>query len=576
MTDAAPEYVLPPRDEELDALIGIPLTALDEESPLHDGAIVEATVTAHADDLELEAHGRTLIAKRDDARDLHGQLPAVGSTLRVLVEAHATTGPIAVSVDKVRQLDRLDALHALRQRTDAVRGMITVARRNGFSVDIEGFRAFLPGDQSGIPREDAFEAIGNVYDFHIHGFDAQHLELIVTRKSFADAERHEAFRRATTALSVGKRLEATVTRTTSFGAFVDLDGAEGLLHISEMALERVDANAMPVQVGDRVTVQVVEIDEERQRIRLSRRDILLDEQRAHLEAIAPNSLVEGTVSGLTDFGAFVTLDNGLRGLCHISELSWTERVNTPADVLSLGERVTMRVVAIDPAEGRMSLSLRQATDNPWSRFIETTPEGTQLDAQIIRVEDKGLVVAVNDDLQGFVRLSDLSWTIRAETPSDVRPFEVGETLTLSLLQADPQRQRILLGLKQVDGDPWDDAGEKTTVGHIFTATVSRFSDNAAFFELAPGLEARMHISEISVERVESVRAALRIGQEVEVMTVHADRTRRRIDLSIKAVEAKRLADQPRAYADEGSFGGMAEALRASGLSLPASDESSDT
>lgn len=572
MTDAAPVYVLPSVDEELDALIGLPVTPLEDDASLAYGTVVEATVTAHGDELQLDANAQRLVAKIEDARDLTGHLPAVGSTLRVLIEETEPNGQIRVSIDKVRQLDRLAALHALRQSAEPLQGTITVARRNGFSVDVQGFRAYLPGELSGFSRDEAFDAIGQTFAFHVHGFDAQALELIVTRKAFAEAARDEAFVAATGALSVGQVLEASVTRITPFGAFLDLNGTEGLLHISEMSLERIDAHQIPLSVGDSVRVQVAGIDTDRKRISLSRKDLLLEEQRALLQSIESNSLVEVTISGLTDFGAFATLDNGLRGLCHISELSWTERVDKPSDLLANGQRVTMRVVAISPEEGRISLSLRQATDNPWSRFIEATPVGTQLDAQIVQVEEKGLVVALNDALQGFVRLSDLSWTVRAEKPSDVRDFEVGETLTLVLLQADPQRQRILLGLKQVDGDPWDDAGEKTTVGHIFKATVSRFSDNAAFFELAPGLDARMHISEISTERVESVRAALRAGQEVEVMTVLADRTRRRIDLSIKAVEAKALAEQPRAYADDDRFGGMADALRASGLSLPKSDD----
>ena len=566
MSEHAPVYELPPADAELDALIGADLRADEEDAPLRCGEIAEAVVVAVDDEhVTLSANGTTLRVPVEDANDRSAGLPTPSSKQRVLIEGQLPDGIWQGSIDKARQLDRYEALKAKAAIQTPVEATLLVAHRSGFAVDVDGFRGFLPSDESGITRDQAFDVLGQRVQVEITGLDEKNLELNVSRKSFVDQERAQAFEQVASKLNIMDIVEGTVTSTTRFGAFVDIQGVEGLLHISEMSLERVDARRLPVQVGDRVRVQVVSIDEERQRLGLSRKEVLLEEQQKRLSQLEANTLIEGTVDGLTDFGAFIEFGDGFRGLCHVSELSWTERIAKPADVLKVGEKHTFRIVQIDPAAGRISLSLRQATDNPWSRFVENTPVGAQLDTRIVSVEERGLVVAVNDELQGFVRLSDLSWTIHAEKPSDVRAFKEGEMITLALLQVDSQRQRILLGLKQTEPDPWDLAGPATSVGHVFRAEVLRFSENAAFLSVVPGLDARLHIAEISTERVESIRAALRLGEEVEVMTTHADRTRRRLDVSIKAIEEKRLADQPRAYSEESTMGTMADALRASGL-----------
>lgn len=566
MTDHAPIYELPPADAELAGLIGLQIHAEADDGALPYGGIVDATVVSiDAEVVTLNANGTLVQVALDDARDVHGNIPDASAKVRVLIEGQSANGAWTGSIDKVRQLTRYESLVAQSKISTPIAATVLVARRSGFSLDVNGFRAFLPNEESGITRDQAFAVLGQTVDVEITGLDEKNLELRVSRKRFADQERAAAFQQVAAKLNIMDVVDGIVTSTTNYGAFVDINGIEGLLHISEMGIERVDARHLPVQVGDTVRVQIVSIDEERQRVGLSRKEVLLAEQHEKLSQLEPQSLVEGTVAGLTDFGAFIEFGDGFRGLCHVSELSWTERIQKPGDKLALGEVHTFRLLQVDPAGGRISLSLRQASDNPWSRFIESTPVGAQLDGRIVAVEDRGLVVAVNDELQGFVRLADLSWTIRAEKPSDVREFTVGETLPVALLQVDSQRQRILLGLKQLESDPWDLAGEATTVGHIYTATVERITDSAAFLTVVPGLEARMHISEISAERVESIRSALRIGEEIEVMTIQADRQRRRLDVSIKAIEAKNLADQPRAYAEESSMGALADALRSSGL-----------
>lgn len=559
-------YALPPKDDALEQLIGLEIEPAEDDMPFGLGTVVEATVQRATDDTIIVAKGEYEIhVTQADARALDGTLPTVGDRIAVLFEGKNDADQWTGSIDKAKRLEQYQSLATLAQSSSPITATLLVPLRRGFSADVDGHRAFLPYKKSGIHRGDAFEHIGKQLTAHIEKLDPKTLELQLERTQIAAQENAENFRNATQHLNIMDVVEGTVTSITKFGAFVDINGIEGLLHISEMSTDHVSARNLPVAVGDTVRVQVVSIDEERSRLGLSRKELELEAQRAAIEALPPNSLVEGKVEGLTPFGAFIEFGDNLRGLCHISELSWTERVQNPSDILQQGEVHTFRVIDKDPATGKISLSLRQAKDNPWSRFVEAHPEGSRLEGRIKEIVDRGLVIELQDELEGFVHLRDLSWTIRAESPSDVRDFQVGDILPLAVVRVDSQKQRILLGVKQLEDDPWDAAGEKTTVGHIYSATVTSLTDNAAFFELVPGLDARMHISEMSSDRIDSVRSVLRVDQEVEVMTIAADRQRRRIDVSIKAIEEKHLREQPHQYADDETMGTMADALRSGGL-----------
>ena len=569
MSDAASTYVLPAPDAELDALIGADLSALEDDDRVAVGDVLNARVDdIDGENLRLRAGDQTLLCPIPDARDLAGNLPATNAEVDALIEEIRHDGTFRVSIDKPRQLKAFAQLETLANAGEPVEGRIILARRNGVSVDCNGARGFARYEDLGVRRDEGEALVGQTLTFHVRDLDPDNAQLRLTREAFVKQEREQSFAAAAAKLHVGQRVHVTITRTTTFGAFAripDIDDVEGLIHISELDVERVDAAKLPVQTGDVVEVEVLVLDDVRQRIALSRREPLLEDLRARIQALETNSVLTGTVSGLTDFGAFIELDGGLRGLCHVSEISWTERDKKPSDLLQNGQTVQARVLQTDPANQRISLSIRQASDNPWSRFIEAHPIGSAVDGHIREIKDRGLVIALEDGLEGFVRLADLSWTIRAESPNDVREFTEGEAITLALLQVDTQRQRIALGLKQLEGDPWDLAGDRTTVGTIFQAEVTRLADNAAFLAVVPGLDARLHISEISTERVESLRSAVRVGQELEVMTTRADRERRRLDVSIKAIEEKRLAEQPREYSEDSDFGELAAALRESGV-----------
>lgn len=568
MSEATTEWQLPESDSELEELMKVQVEPLPEEGELVVGTVVTATVASvDADPIELTLNETTKArCPLADAKAIDGKLPAVGETLDVLLEDRDEDGNWQVSIDKARQLERFDEMERVAKDGGQIDATITVALRNGLSADFDGFRCFVPYSESGISRELAPTVVGQSFRFEIQRLDRKNAQLVLSRKAFAAAERADAFRSFAEAHKEGEIVSGTVTRITDFGAFVALsDEVEGLLHVSELSTERVDHPGVALASGDEVQVQILSIDTERQRIGLSRREVERQQTREAMAALSEGDIIEGTVDDFAPFGAFITFGEGLRGLCHISELSWTERVNHPSELLEKGQQVRARILGLDPKETRISLSIRGSESDPFAEFLAEHPVGSKVTGKITRVEDYGLFVELTEGIEGLCHVSDLTWEGRPDTPADAGEFNVGDEIEVMLLQAEGERRRIGLGVKQLSGDPWDDAGERVTPGTIFTGRVSRLDEHAAFIELVPGLEGRLHISEISVERVESIRSALRIGQEVEVMTKAADRSRRRIDLSIKAIEEKRIADQPRSWDDSSSMGDLATALKESGL-----------
>jgi small subunit ribosomal protein S1 len=317
--------------------------------------------------------------------------------------------------------------------------------------------------------------------------------------------------------------------------------------------------------GEKVKVKVISLDPESLKIGLSRKDILREVYQQEVESLEVDRVYEGTVSSLVDFGAFIELKPGIEGLCHISEIRWTEHVEHPSEVLEVGETVKVRLLSKDAAEQRLSLSIRQVEENPWSELLDEHPPGSVVEGTITRIEDYGLFIEIAEGIEGLCHVSDLSWEERPDTPLEFADYSVGDSIEVKILDIDINRQRIGLGVKHLTTDPWDEAGERVKEGSIYSARVTRFGNDAAYLTVAPGLEGRLHISEVSTDRVDSIRSSLRIGQEVDVMTVNADRKRRRLDLSIKAIMEKRLREQPSSFDEGGAMNPLSEAFAAKGF-----------
>lgn len=558
-------YTLPQPPDDWEELFA-PLKAEDEDHPI--GALRDATVTAIEDDtvaLTL-ADGSEAICDRIDACLPGEDLPRPGDKVPVLVDGQRADGAWRVSIARASLL----AIHdrwAERARTGGtVQGVVTQVLRRGFVAEADGLRTFVPGRQSGIPLRDAFDALGRTFTFEVSAFDLERGDPMLSRQRLARAEEAAQAQATLEAIAEDEMRQGTITRLAPFGAFVDLGGVEGLIHVSELGLGHVAHPGDVVSVGDTVDVRVIRVDRERGRIGLSLRDAVEQEQRARIEDLEVGAVVTGTVRRITDFGAFIEVAPGLEGLCHISELSWTERPAHPSAVLDVDAQVQIRVLETRPEEGRISLSLRAVASDPWLSFLDEHPVGTLISGEITRIEPYGLFLQVTGGLEGLCHVSDLTWEGRPDTPADVRPFSIGESLQVRILECDLERRRLRLGLKQVEGDPWDDAADSLAEGNKLSVRITRFDEQAAWAEIVPGLEGRIHISQVSTERIENIRAVLRPGQQVDVICTTADRSRRRIDLSIRAVQEAEERSAPRSHADDDSGPGLlAMALRQRGI-----------
>ena len=548
------DFAMPALDPELAQLLASPVEPDPPGDGVQEGDVVAATVHEVDADyvyvkLDEDQFGRCPVG---DAALPGARAPVVGDAIRVLVERAIDAGLWEVAIGKAVLLERYDEVMAWPGGAP-VEGTITLVLRGGFAVDVEGVRCFLPGRDSGIRQADAFRVLGSRMRFEVTRVETKHgMQPVLSRRRLVADDRKAMEKTRLAELAEGQVITGAVTSIQPFGVFVDLDGVDGLCHVSELSVQHIDNPREVVDVGDTITVKVMEIDVARGRVGVSRRELLVAEQRARLGSIEAGTVIEGTVTRLADFGAFVAIEEGVEGLCHVSELAWTGRPSHPGDVLAVGQRVQMRVVTADAQSGRIALSLKAMTENPWASVTDRAPAGSVVTGTITRIEDYGLFVRLAEGIEGLCHVSDLTWVGRPERPTDVAPYTVGQSLDVKVLSVDTERGRISLGVKQLAGDPWDEAGDRTTVGAVFTAPVE-------------GLEGRLYIAEVSTERVDSIRAALRMGQEVEVMTIAADRTRRRLDLSIKAIQAKIEAETPKSFADGEAISPMAAALAKSGL-----------
>lgn len=559
-------WTMPAAEPALIALLGAPLDGA-EVSGSGVGDVVEARVER---DLGTELELRTTddrvvrVSHAESRPPGVRELPEVGTSVQVHLEELRNDGSFVGSIGRAALLRMADALYAAAREGAKTTAHVHHLTRGGFAVEVMGVRGFMPGAESGIPVSDAEIALGRSFDVHVVRVDDKDLQPVVSRKAMAADEARHLREAAFANFEVGQSVSGVVSSIRPFGAFVRIGAVEGLLHVSELSLENLDEPGAVLKVGDEVQAKVIEVNAARGRLSLSRRDLLMAAQEQKLASMPLGAVLTGTVRRLTDFGAFIALEPGVEGLCHVSELSWTTRVSHPSEVLTVGQEVQVRVLSADAR--RVALSLRAVEANPWSALLESTREGDIVDGTIRRIESYGLFVEVAPGIEGLAHISDLTWEGRPAKPSDVSPWKIGDAIKVRVLKLDAEKRRISLGVKQLTEDPWEAAGDRLQQDAVLTGTVTRLEDNAAWVQLAPGIEGRIHISEMSLDRVDSVRAAVRPGQEVTVMIVKLDRDRRRVDLSIKAVEAKIAAETPSSYQDSDSAPSMmAQALANKGL-----------
>ncbi|MBO5775164.1 MAG: 30S ribosomal protein S1 [Kiritimatiellae bacterium] len=512
------------------------LNSSSNEASFKSGSVVDGSVTAiKGDDIFVDigykSAGSVSISEFGDDADVK-----IGDKVSVMIVKleDDKTGMIELSKRRADEKIRWEKILQRYVEGCVVTGTIKSAVRGGLIVQVDDVEAFLPGSQVEIaPVKELEPYVGQTYDFKVIKISNERRNLIISRRELIEGTLAEKKAELLGSLQKGEIRKGRVKNITDFGAFVDLDGIDGLLHITDMSWGRIKHPGEVLKVGQEIDVMVLDVDRDRERISLGLKQTAQNPWDTIQERFPVGARVQGKVVNLAAYGAFVEIDTGIEGLVHISEFSWTKRVARASDMLSVGDEVQVVVLSVDIENQKIALGIRQTQENPWDTVQERFPVGSKIAGKVRNFTAYGAFVELEEGIDGMIHVSDMSWTRKINHPSEC--LQKGQEVEAVVLDVNPKEQRISLGLKQAQQDPWDDIAKKFPVGSVVKGKVSKIASFGAFVELEDGVDGLVHISQISDGRVEKVRDALEIGQDVEARIVKVDRAERRIGLSIRAM-----------------------------------------
>ncbi len=463
-------------------------------------------------------------------------------------------GTTILSREKAKRAQAWNELEKAYEDSRTVTGILTGKVKGGFTVDINGIRAFLPGSLVDVrPVRDTSYLEGKPLEFSVIKLDRRRNNVVVSRRAVVEAETSAEREALLESLQEGAEIKGIVKNLTDYGAFVDLGGIDGLLHITDMAWKRVKHPSEVVNVGDEIEVKVLKFDRDRNRVSLGLKQ-LGEDPWVSIESRYPvNSRLKGKVTNLTDYGCFVEIEEGVEGLVHVSEMDWTNKNIHPSKVVQVGDEVEVMVLDIDEERRRISLGIKQCKANPWESFAATHNKGDRVVGKIKSITDFGVFIGLEGDIDGLVHLSDISWNTPGEEA--IRNYKKGEEIETVVLAVDAERERISLGIKQLADDPFSQFLSAHAKGSVVKGTALEVDAKGATIELADGVEGYIRASEISRERVEDARSVINAGDEIEAKFVGVDRKKRVISLSIKAKESEEEAAAMQEYSAASGGGG---------------------
>ncbi len=502
-----------------------------------EGDIVKGTILEVRDDVAMVDIGyksEGLISLRE-FRGPSGEITAkVGDVVDVYLEQREDSdGLIVLSREKAEKIKIWEELSEVYEKGAPISGTILGRTKGGLIVDI-GVRAFLPGSQVDLrPVRDLDKLIGKAFPMKIIKLNQKRGNIVLSRRELLEEERKHLKEDTLATLGEGKHIKGKIKNITEYGAFVDLGGLDGLLHITDMSWGRIGHPSELFQVGDEIEVVVLKFDRTNERVSLGYKQRLPDPWEAVEQRYPVGTKFKGKVVSMTDYGAFIELEQGVEGLVHISEMSWTQRVKHPSKVVAIGDMIEVVVLDVDRTNKRISLGMRQAEPNPWNFIEERYPVGTRVEGRVRNLADFGAFVELEEGIDGLIHISDMSWTKRVRHPSEV--LKKGEKVEAIVLHVDKANHRISLGLKQVQQDPWQSSvPEKYRVGMDVQGKVIRTTDFGAFIELEDGVEGLLHVSELSHERVNKPEDVVQVGQDLTLKVIKLDPEERKIGLSLRA------------------------------------------
>ncbi|HTX24147.1 MAG TPA: 30S ribosomal protein S1 [Steroidobacteraceae bacterium] len=459
------------------------------------------------------------------------------------------TGETRLSREKAKRARTWTRLEQAFNNSEIVTGVITGRVKGGFTVEIDNVRAFLPGSLVDVrPVRDTSYLEGKPLEFKVIKLDQKRNNVVVSRRAVVEQEFSAERSALMDNLQEGAVVRGTVKNLTDYGAFVDLGGIDGLLHITDMAWKRVKHPSEVVKVGDEIDVRILKFDRERTRVSLGLKQLGADPWENIARRYPPNTRVFGKVTNIADYGAFVEIEDGVEGLVHVSEMDWTNKNVNPAKVVHTGQEVEVMVLEVDEGRRRISLGLKQCKANPWKEFAENYNRGDRVTGQIKSITDFGIFIGLPGNIDGLVHLSDISWDQPGEEA--VRNYQKAQALEAMVLSIDPERERISLGIKQLAKDPFSAYIAENPKGSIVRGTIKEVDARGAVVDLGNGVDGQLRASELGRDRVEDARAVLKVGDAIEAKFTGVDRKSRTITLSVKAKEAHEEAEAVQSYRSE--------------------------
>jgi len=519
--------VAEPENAELLALIDEHFREFKEGSIVN-GTILDIRPQVVVVDIGYKSEGAIPVSEFED-EDIE-----VGDEVEVLLERlEDDEGLIVLSKEKAAHKQNWEKIMKVYEDGGLVKGKVKGAVKGGLIVNV-GVEAFLPGSQVDIiPPRDLQEYVGNVYEFKIVKVNDDRKNLVLSRREVIEAERAELRQKFLQTVIVGDKVIGQVKNITDFGAFVDLQGMDGLLHITDMSWGRIAHPSEMLRISQEIEVQILDVDRDKERVSLGLKQ-MTDNPWADIEARFPiGAEVSGKITKLLPYGAFIEIEKGVEGLVHVSELSWVKRITRPSDVLELDQEIKAVVLGISIEEQKISLGVRQLEENPWSEIEARYPIGKEIKGEVRNLTAYGAFVGLEEGIDGMIHVSDLSWTRKINHPSEM--LKKNDEVEAVVLSIDKENQRVSLGIKQLDNDPWSDIDSKFKVGDKVSGKVAKIASFGAFVSLDGDIDGLIHISQLSEEHVERVKDVLKVSDDVEARVIKVDKIERRIGLSIKAV-----------------------------------------
>ena len=539
-----------------------------QELETRPGSIVKGTVVSIDKDIVLVDAGlkSESAIPADQFKNAEGELEiAIGDQVDVALDAvEDGFGETILSREKAKRHEAWVELEKAYDDKATIKGVINGKVKGGFTVEVNSVRAFLPGSLVDVrPVRDTTHLEGKELEFKVIKLDAKRNNVVVSRRAVIEAESSAERETLLANLEEGHEVKGIVKNLTDYGAFVDLGGVDGLLHITDMAWKRVKHPSEIVNVGDEINVKVLKFDKEKQRVSLGMKQMGNDPWQEIAQRYPEGTKITGQVTNLTDYGCFVEIEDGVEGLVHVSEMDWTNKNIHPSKVVNLGDSVEVMVLEIDEERRRISLGLKQCIDNPWETFAKSHEKGDKVSGKIKSITDFGIFIGLDGGIDGLVHLSDISWNKSGEDA--VRDYKKGDEISAVVLQVDPERERISLGVKQIEEDPFNKYLTDNKKGAIVTGTVTAVDAKGVTVNLAEEVDGYIRVADLAVERVEDATEVASVGDSIEAKFMGVDRKNRTVNLSVKAkdqADEKEAIDKVNQQEDVGFANAMAEAFKA--------------